>query len=207
MILSITSNQTQPPSSLPHPWRLQVSLLVLLVLSTLLGGCASHQPAQLDNPMTFHCPSDRLWQQSQAELKSRGFDLDKVDRRHGIIETHPRTSSQWYEFWARDVVTFQSRAEASLHTLRRHVHLEMAADADNQSHLTCRALVARQVIPPSVVSGPARANSILAGTASRMPGLTDPRREQHEQWLPLGRDLALEQDILRSLAAATTAAR
>ena len=183
---------------------LSALLIAGFFLVMTLNGCGPTQRLDVDNPLTFKCDPDRLWRQSQTELKVRGFDLDNVDRRAGVIETEPRTSSQWYEFWARDVVTWQGRAESSLHTLRRSVRLEMRADPDSSCRLSCRALVDREVIAPGVVSGSARANSIFAGAAGRMPTLKPLGDQQISQWVSLGRDNALEQDILQSITSAAS---
>lgn len=169
----------------------------------ILVGCASTPPAPVTNPLALACSPDQLWQHSQAELKARGFDLDIVDRRHGVIQSLPRTSSQWYEFWARDVVTDYSRAEASLHTIRRSLRIEMHATSDDQCSITCRAEVERLVAGPANVSGTVRANSVFSNLGGRMPGLSDhPDARRRRQWVSLGRDSALEDDVLRAIAAA-----
>lgn len=186
---------------------LSALLITGLFMMMTLSGCGQAQRLDVDNPLTFQCDPDQLWLQSQTELRARGFDLENVDRRAGIIETAPRTSSQWYEFWARDVVTWQGRAESSLHTLRRSVRLQMQADPGNNCQLSCQAMVDREVVAPAVVSGSARANSIFAGAAGRMPTLKSPGDQQPSQWVSLGRDSDLEQDILQSITSAAPRVR
>ena len=178
-------------------WR----MIAASLLVALLQGCSGARRVDVANPLPLHHPADQVWLASQAELKSRAFGLDRIDRRHGIIETLPRTSSQWYEFWARDVVTAEDRAEASLHTIRRVVHLEMRAVAEDRCSLTCRANVERHVADAPAVSGSVRANAVFAGVAGRMPSLKGHPDTHAAQWVSLGRDTALEQDVLRSIAA------
>lgn len=169
----------------------------------ILAGCTSIPPAAVTNPLALPCIPEQLWLHSQAELKSRGFDLDIVDRRHGLIQTFPRTSSQWFEFWARDVVTDYARAEASVQSVRRSVRIEMHATADDQCTLACRVDVERLVAGRANVSGTVRANSVFSRLGGRMPTLSDRRNDRRgRQWVSLGRDQALEDDILRAIGAA-----
>jgi len=174
-------------------------VIAILVLAAMLQGCSGTPRARVANPVTLPCDVDEVWLAGQADLKGRGFALEKVDRRHGIIETLPRTSSQWYEFWARDVVTAEGRAEASLHTIRRFVRLELSVGGADRCDLGCCAQVERFVAGSAAMSGSVRANSVLGSVAGRMPGLKDDRRRRGGQWVSLGRDAALEQDVLQSI--------
>ncbi len=95
-------------------------ILALLFLALTVGGLGCSEPiATAPEPLLVQAEVDQIWQLCQTELKTRGFHLNRVDRRSGIIETYPLTSKQWFEFWRQDVVTVYDLAESSLHTIRR----------------------------------------------------------------------------------------
>ena len=139
-----------------------------------------------------------VWQVSQAELRHRGFMLDIVDVRDGEIETFPRTSSGWLEFWGHDVVTPQARAESSLRTIRRTVRLGLKPLSHGQCQLTCRVLVEQFCAGPRRVLGVLRAEYVLGSSGWQSLGNSDDNRPEH--WINLGRDTALETAILSSIA-------
>jgi len=147
-----------------------------------------------------------IWQICQEQIKRRGFVLDRVDRRQGIISSFPLISKQWFEFWRQDVVTMGDLLESSLHTLRRIIHLEMVAAGQGRCGLSCLVMVERLSTERQVVSGRVRAQEILGRTAGRLPALGRRNSEQAplEQWLPIGQDRALEARILASISEKAT---
>ena len=151
-------------------------------------------------PLILSVDPESLWQISQAELKKRGFRLDRVDRRSGIIETFRTTSGQWFEFWRRDTAGPDALAESSLRTIRRSVRLEISSVPLGQYRLRCIVTVEKLSTEPTFISGRVRARTIFSGAAGRVPGLgTGQKNEQQTSWVPLGRDPALESDILESI--------
>ncbi len=97
-------------------------IILLMLLIWLAPGCNMNEPVPTHGPVTVTAQPDELWQLCQVQLKSFGFQLDRVDRRDGVIETFPLTSKQWFEFWRKDVVTSDDLLLSSLHTVRRIIN-------------------------------------------------------------------------------------
>ena len=176
-------------------------LIIVAILACLLTGCATVPIALDSEPVIVEADLDHLWQQCQSELKNRGFSLDQVNLRSGIIETFPLVSRQWFEFWHRDTVTAVATAEASLHTIRRSVRMELSSLENSKYQLQCRVDVERLSLAPSVVSGSVQAQDVFSGTAGQIPidSASIGKSDQNNVWIPLARDGDLEKDILTSI--------
>lgn len=165
------------------------------------SGCALRPPAPARNEMVVKADFDELWQLCQSDLKHRGFRLDRVDRRSGLIQTYPMIGSQWFEFWGRDLLTPAAWAEASLHTIRRSIRINLESMQNHQARLVCRVSVEKLSLPPSTVSGSVWAGNIFWDTAGRNPGWNDsvPAGRTGQTWISLGRDPDLEADFYRTI--------
>jgi len=159
----------------------------------LLFGCSGSQSRPITNPLSIDGQLADVWQVSQAELKSRGFELDRVDLRSGVIDTFPLVSKQWFEFWRNDVVDGESLAQASLHTIRRQVHLEFLQDGDKYS-LQCRVRVEKLSGKGTITGSKAQARQLFAAAAHKK------QKDLPQQWVAFDDDHALEQHILHSIA-------
>lgn len=179
-----------------------LSSITLSVLFLAVAGQGCSEPVSIPpEPLLVQAETDQLWQLCQTELKQRGFQLDRVDRRSGIIETYPLTSKQWFELWRRDIVTDYDAAESSLHTVRRRVYLAVSAAPENRHRLQCRVAVERLSAPPELTSGQVRVRDIFGQAAGRIPTpqVSEKRKKHPPQWVPIAQDHALENDILQAL--------
>jgi len=179
---------------------------VLLVVTGIWivpgGGCLSPAVSYVEEPVLVSGDVDEIWQACQDQLKERGFRLDLVDRREGIIISYPQVSKQWFEFWCQDVVTSGDLVESSMHTVRRIIQIEMD-DLGYQSYgLHCRAVVERLWRGTEIVGGRVRAREILGKSVGRIPvyGSGSPAEAASEVWLPVGEDHALASIILQSIS-------
>jgi len=182
------------------PSRLISLTLVSLALAVGNQGC-SEPIATAPEPILVQAEVDQIWQFCQTELKTRGFRLDRVDRRSGIIQTYPLTSKQWFEFWCQDVVTGHDLAESSLHTIRRRVYIDVSAAPEDRHRLQCRVAVERLSAPLELTSGQVRVRDIFGQAAGRIPTpqVSEKRKKHPPQWVPIGQDYALENDILQAI--------
>jgi hypothetical protein len=158
----------------------------------VLCGCSGSYCRPVANPLSINEPLANVWQVSQAELKSRGFELDRVDLRSGAIDTFPLVSKQWFEFWRNDVVDGESLAQASLHTIRRQIHLELVQDGDKYN-LQCRVCVEKLSGKSSIAGGKAQARQLFAVAANKK------QKNMSQQWVAFDDDHVLEQHILHSI--------
>ena len=177
--------------------------LVFSIFSGMMSavtGCSQAAVPQPGEAIIIEDQPEQIWQVCQRHLKSRGFSLDRVDRRRGLIVTNPLTSRQWFEFWCQDVVTSKEIFEASLHTMRRIIYLEVQPMEKNKCRLVCQARVER-VSYVNDIAGGGVSSQIFRGGAGMIPTYTMPpsSTDAQPQWVPLGRDAALEADILRSI--------
>ncbi len=63
-------------------WLLSLSLLLALVVPARGADLVTR---------TFNAPADRVWAVTEAVLKNRGWDVDKIDRTIGWITTDSRS--------------------------------------------------------------------------------------------------------------------
>ena len=169
--------------------------------SLLLNGCASAPVESIKEGVRegiiVEAEAGILWQSCKSELKNRGFRLDRVDLRSGVIDTFPMVSSQWFEFWRHDVVDTASLAESSLQTIRRRVGIKLTPLGENKYRFDCRVTVQKLSMPPSAVSGSVWAENVFYSTAGRSPIWNDP--DGGRVWVTLGNDTYLADEIIRSV--------
>jgi len=195
-------NQRRRPVFLRAGWFWGVRWVCLLSAwgASVVCGCAS-EPAAAPGVLVVAAPAEAVWELCQRELKGRGFALDRVDRRTGLILSQPRTSSQWFELGCQDVVTAEDLAESSLHTVRRIVTMTVApgeGEGGGCCQVRCRVEVERLWAPPDLVAGRVRARELFGVSAGRLPGLR-PEVNRESRWLALGQDHHLQAAILEGL--------
>ena len=106
---------------------------ILLTTGLLLsGGCGNYtrpvvKPAQLTpEERNF----ERVWKASQDVLRKYDFQIDRQDRRAGIITTELMTGKHWFEFWRRDAATAYDVAESTVQTIYRAVQVKITKAED-----------------------------------------------------------------------------
>jgi len=181
-------------------------------------GCQA--PSQPNGPteITLHVPDyEAFVDASLSTLRLYDFRPDRVDRAGGLIVTAPTTSGQWFEWWRVDSLGAYQTCEASLHTTRRIVTVNIvpaeppppAPAAENPTTASAGGTyrVAVQV-DKQRYSAPERqittASGALAIYSERTPtveGLRGPRSRRVD-WVPLGRDGLLESFLLAKISAA-----
>lgn len=97
------------------------SSLKMLFLATVITGCSNYtQPHVVYNPTT---PAERnfqaVWQASIDVLGEYRFEIDRKDRRAGIITTQRMLAKHWFEFWRSDAVSKEDSMEGTLQTVYR----------------------------------------------------------------------------------------
>lgn len=185
-----------------------ISPWFFLVFSTLgLSGCHAPPPAT--------GPTERLVQVADSSdyvdamltvLRENDFRPQFVDRRAGLIETSPTTSGQWFEIWRRDVHGAYQIFESSLHTIRRRVTVSLepvdaggAAGGAGDYWLSVEARKERLSRPERQVTS---ASGALGIYSERVPTIEGVRGSSGggRVWVPLGRDVLLENYLLGRFA-------
>ena len=91
----------------------------LTLLAALAGGCARHTvpvapPAELTAAQRNF---QAVWEGARETLKKYDFQLDRQDRRAGVITTLPMTGKHFTEPWRHDAVGPGQVAESTIQTL------------------------------------------------------------------------------------------
>jgi len=142
---------------------------------------------------------DRVWQAAQETLRQHHFVLDRVDHREGLVTTLPESSQHFFEFWRHDVNTARDFWESVLNPIRRWVEVTITADGESDGH------VVAVVVHKERLSAPDRQfNSTGAAYqyfGERLPSTTGIERvtHEHDRWLELGRDPAMEDYLVRRI--------
>jgi len=173
----------------------------LAIALICISGCALPPQSPHNDSIVINADWNALWLRCQLELKDRGFRLDRVDARAGVIETYPLISRQWFEFWHKDVVDRQSLMESSLHSIRRQVHMELKSLGKDKFRLRCRVNVQRLSSPPTLVSGTVWAENVFFDAAGRIPTWSESSsmQDRRQEWINLGNDNMLETQIFNSI--------
>lgn len=174
-----------------------ITLLSLGIIS--LSGCAA--PAVTSEPtrgFAVVAARDAFIDDVLTVLRERDFRPADVRRADGWIMTEPSTSKQWFEFWRADALGGYQALEASLHTIRRRVQVELAQDerrADNTLAITVTVEKERYTAPSRQVT---TASGALAIYSEKLPTREGLRRALAPAggWVPLGRDPLLEEHLL-----------
>ena len=99
------------------------SRIISVAILLAIGGCARHTTplvpaAELTaDEQKFQA----VWDAGSEVLKSYRFDINKTNRRAGLITTSPMASRHFFEFWRRDVVTASGALENSVQPMYREV--------------------------------------------------------------------------------------
>jgi hypothetical protein len=114
----------------------------------------------------------------------------------GWIETHPRTGSTLLEPWHRDSQPGFEKLHATLQTVRRFARVRVIPTAE-QYWVDLKVYKELEDLPQPV-------GSTVGGRISRHDNSIDqdevyPQGPLNAGWIPMGRDLALEEEILRNL--------
>jgi hypothetical protein len=183
-------------------------LLTTLVFSV---GCEAPRAGGPTEAVLRLADRDAFIDATLTVLRENDFRPQQVDRAEGLCIAGPSTSGQWFEFWRSDSQGAYQSFESSLHTLRRLVIVRVApaavsfeaASQPGAPTLADDGLYRVNVtVEKSRYSAPERQLTTAAGAmaiySSRLPteeGLRN-ARTAGEHWVPLGRDVLLEQWFL-----------
>lgn len=201
-------------SLLPPPVRRrpQPVLRSVLILGLCLLAIGCRSPGALwggrgvsGNPLAVRFGNDDvLWERTVDVLHDYQFQIVREDRLARVIETEYKVGSGCLEPWHHDSVGPYNRLESTLQSIRRRVRVTlMPSDAAGNYAVTVEAFKEREDLPGIA------ANSAGAATFSESTPFDrnlDPVVGQslESRWIPVGRDLDLEQAILSSLRGAYT---
>lgn len=183
---------------------LRQALFILLTLIVLALGC-SHAPRQAVTtpPAPIFVPAtnqEAVWERVVDVLHQYYFRLAREDRQDGIIETEYKVGAGLQEPWHPDAVGFENRLEGTLQSIRRRVIVRITPD-DGGYLVTVEAFKELENLQGLAANSPGGAtfqeHSPLQRDLDVVVGQTAP-----SGWIPLGRDPALEYDMIHRLQVA-----
>lgn len=184
--------------------------LGLLACAPLLTACRS-QPTVVGGESTVRLSApdaaadELVWNAVQDSLRDYRFRIDRVDPREGVVTSLPETSKQYFEFWRKDAVTAYDVWESSINPIRRWVEVRVAKEPQAAERVVAVTVHKERLSSPDRQFNNSTAAYRFFGDA--LPSTTGITRVnlEHDRWLAMGRDPALEarlvdQIILRSQA-------
>lgn len=127
-----------------------LSILTVLGLASLLGGCAAPEgPTQLDVAAGQY---DATFDAARRVLRDSRFDLERVDAGEGVITTQPKHSAGLVTPWDSEQSTFEQEIDDLTHNQRRVVRVTFEPVRGSGA--------AAQEVPADSVGGPATETAV-----------------------------------------------
>lgn len=174
--------------------------LLMALVSPVLAGCASGPDYLIANPLEVPRQDYGVLWERAVNIIDDYFQIAEENQIDGRIETLPKVGATLLEPWSKDSVNLDERFEATLQTTRRKAIVQITP---SQNGFSVDVQVVKEL---EDVPHPQYAN---AGDATFGYDTTMKRHQEivtdqvpSEGWIALGRDFALEQELLRRLQAA-----
>jgi hypothetical protein len=182
----------------------------LFLTATLLsaGGCSMAPAivppeglatAQASSVVVAGSNQEVIWERTVDVLHRYQFEIERENRLDGVIETNYLVGSNILEPWRRDSVGLENRLESTLQSIRRRVLVSLTpAGAPGTTLISVEVLKEIEDLPGVAANSPGGAtfqeNTPLQRDLNLVVGQSTP-----SGWIPAGRDLALEHEILARL--------
>jgi hypothetical protein len=194
--------------------------IFMMAALSLVAGCSSWAfgpappaaalpVARLENPLFLgSCDRDFLWNELAATIEQFGFRIEREERVRqigevlieGRLETFPVDSPTAFEPWRRGATSGYERWESTLQSMRRRASVRVIPDAGGY-FVEVIVLKELEDVSRPEQSSVGEATFRHDGTLVRPTEITSPGGAVTLGWIPQGRDLALEQEILAALQA------
>ncbi len=147
-----------------------LSFASLICLTLLAAGCANHTRPLVDltpaQPEARHFQA--VWAASIDTLRDYGFEIQRKDRRAGIIVTEPMVSAYPTELWRKDVTGPVQQAESAIHKIYRSAVVEIQpGKREGTFQARTRVLAGRSEEPSPQVTHASQIAQVYTGTAPR----------------------------------------
>lgn len=197
-------------------------LAIALPVLLLTLGCSS-APSPIANPIEIDTTEyDRIFQASAQVLRDNGFRVDRHDYRFGVMNTYPKASPTLVEPWHSDNITLGQAAQSTTNFQRRRIEIRLtpveptvtqtddtpaadeAATTSNSttpdaSYMLQATVTIEQVEAPRRFLTGSTAPGRMFRNYRAMPAELTQLDIQSNYWRPVGRDTALEQQLVADI--------
>jgi hypothetical protein len=186
-------------------------LAVLAAALTTLGGCAQpflvepalpHAPngPAVENPVYVPLGPDSygVVYEKVLDVVDDYFEIAYANRYDGRIETFPRIAPGLEQPWKPGNPDFRGRLWASCQTLRHRAFVLIQPADDGGFFVQVTAFRELEDLPKPMRQSAGGAAFRSDNTVDRQFEVIDPSVFEHN-WIPLGRDIELEQAILKKI--------
>jgi hypothetical protein len=189
--------------------------LLILALLLLLGGCASGPlldnpalltPTKLDSPQNpvyvplSHEAYNLVFDNVLHVLNDTGFEILESNRYDGHIETLPRTAPGVEQFFKSGSPAISERVIATFQSYRQRASVKIMPAESGGFFIQVVVLKELEDLPRTMRSLAGSAFFFASNNVDRQLEQVDPTIFE-AAWIPKGRDMYLEQDILCRLKA------
>ena len=179
-----------------------LALGVLCATGCALPGLAPSPSVPVANPQFVQTTNaEQLWEQTVDVLHDFHFSIARENRFSRVIETEYRTGSSILEPWHGDSVGFENRLESTLQSVRRKVLIRFIPDDAGNGYLVSVEVFKELEDLPGVAANSAGGATFQESTPLERDLNLVVGQSTPSGWIPLGRDAALEQEILQALQA------
>ena len=169
---------------------------------TWLGPASCVRPPQPDTPTAANVANadlEALWDASLRVLHRMDMQPERQDRATGVIETLPTTTKQFWEFWRDDCADSYGQTLADVQTIQRRAIVRFRRLApESRWQVDVQVDVFRLQRPERQLTSTSSVleaySSLLPTTEGQIAG-----RSELAYLEPMGRDGAMEQQILRMI--------
>ena len=144
---------------------------------------------------------DPLWDSAQRVSQDYLFQMDRRDKREGLLTTVPLVSPQWFEPWRRELQNTPDVVASSVATVRRTIQWRFRR-VSNGWAVTPKVMIERQALTEERVSGIlSRAyfkrdpTDAIYGTRETDQNIVLPG----SYWYPIGRDFQFEELLIEKM--------
>jgi hypothetical protein len=189
--------------------RLLYSLIAGLLVPLAAASCMlPHRPGAVPvsgNPIFVPNPNiEAVWERTVDVLHDYQFEVVRENRLGGVIETDYKVGSGFLEPWHHESVGHFNRLESTLQSIRRRVVVNIRSEPQQAGYLVSVEAYKELEDLPGLAANSAggatfQENAPLQRDLNLAVGQSTP-----SGWIPMGRDLPLEQALLGNLMAAYT---
>ena len=143
---------------------------------------------------------EKLWGSAERVSESLLFEIDRRDRRSGLMTTQPNISAQWFEPWRRELTTSDDLANSSVAAYRRIIYWQFEQQGSGYT-VTPRVLIQRQTVAERPISAVLNRGYFRRDNNTKDSFYGTPETDQgiflpQNNWYPVGRDYGLESKLV-----------